>query len=714
MARDILIADSNKAAHKAFEDIFKETDYRLIFSENGEDALLKMKMGKPALVIADVTMPDKNGKELCQMLKGDPNLNRVPFVLLGGPFDDDIEEDRKQVKADGAITKPLRREPILKLVDGLLTAETSEAAKETEGEILELEPMKEVFGNMSSQGEEEVIELVDLIEEPASGGEVPPAAPREVVRGEEAEEGILGDKFLADLQLPEEMEPPQAEEEVSVPEVDIGPEAEVPETEEVRREFAEVEAEAAARDEMSEIEHLFKEQPVPPGVAAEPQRAGLGAEEETEEISLEGTGESPQEIAKEKVLTEPLAEALDELPEEGVSEPKGEELGVEEKTDELSLEGMEELLKQFGEKEAVKEPLAEEVEELPVEGFPEPGEGLGAGEIEEELSVEGMGELPEDVLKERGLEEALAEEIEELPGDFLSAKDRKEIPGEPEDIPDEGGIDLEGVEEVGEESEVVKEERGALEKALRELPGEALEEGGVEELPEEPVSLEELGGLEELGEKPEGRKREEDALEEALREFPEEAFEGEEGEEFPEEPLPLEGLEGKKREDFEEIDLEGLAQKVLKEEDLEGLDEGGPTEEVSEEFHEEVFKEGELEKWAEEATREGEGEGEEFPEGALAEAIEEFTGETLRRGEEISDQPSRERPIQDEISGAIKELVEGVSAKILPQLTKAIADVAAQRIEKTVQKIVPKLAEEAIKKEIRRLEKLKTGEDLDI
>jgi len=713
MARDILIADSNKAAHKAFEDIFKETDYRLIFSENGEDALQKMKMGNPALVIADVTMPNKNGKELCQLLKGDPNLNRVPFILLGGPFDDDIEEDRKQVKADGAITKPLKREPILRLVDGLLTAETSEAAKEAEGEILELEPMKEVIDTLSPQGEEEVIELVDLIEEPAPRGEVPPAAPGEFVRSEELraaeEEGIFGDKFLADLQLPEEVEFPRAEEEVSVPEVDIGPGAEVPGTEEVRGEPAEMKGGAPAGEEMSEVEDLFKEKPAP-----EPQRAGLGSEEETEELSLEGMGESPQEVAKEKVLTGPLAEALDELPEEGASEHEGEELGVEEKTDELSLEGMDELLQEFAEKEAVKEPPAGGVEELPLEGFAEPEGGLGAGEKAEEPPVEGMGELPEDVLKERRLEEALAEEIEELPGDFVSPKGRKEIPGELEGIPDEGGIDLEGLEEAREEVEGLKEEKGALEQALRELPGEALEEGegGVEELPEESVSLEELGGLEDLGEKPEGKRKERGALEEVLREFPEEAFEGGEGEEFPDESLSLEGLEGQPREDYEEIDLEGLAQKVLKEEDLGVLDEEEPTGEVPGEFHEEVFKEGELEKWAEEATREGEGE--EFPEGALAEAIEEFTGETLRRGEEVSDQPSRERPIQDEISGAIKELVEGVSAKILPQLTKAIADIAAQRIEKTVQKIVPELAEQAIKKEIQKLEKLKTGEDFDI
>jgi len=85
----------------------------------------------------------------------------------------------------------------------------------------------------------------------------------------------------------------------------------------------------------------------------------------------------------------------------------------------------------------------------------------------------------------------------------------------------------------------------------------------------------------------------------------------------------------------------------------------------------------------------------------------------MREGEETGVQPSSERPVQETISGAVKELVEGMSAKILPQLTEAIAAAAAERIEKTVQKIVPEMAEEAIQKEIRRLEKIKKGEEFD-
>ncbi len=547
MAREILIADPNKAAHKAFEEIFKETDYNLIFSENGEDALLKMKLFKPALIIADVTMPDKNGKELCQMLKEDPNLSKVPFVLLGGPFDEEIEEEKNQVRADGTIIKPLKGEPILKLVDGLLTGELIERTPEVEEEILELQPLEEVTEAVSSGGGEEIFDLTDIVEEPAIAPEEGSLeAPAEAMkRGEtrESEEGaFLLDNAIADLELPEDMGLPKAEEAIQPPEM----------------EMPELGSEASMKVD-------FKAEPpkMEDGISLEEEMAEFGGIEEQYPAPLEGT-----------------------------AEPEGEEFGAE--------------------------------------------------EVTEELNTQGMGEVSQDILEGKGLEEALAEEIEELPEDLLNER-------KPKDIPDEESGELEELGELGEETEVLKEEEKVLEEALRELPGEALEEGELEALPGVQLYEEELEGL--------------------------------------------------PKEVSQEMDLESLAEKVLKEEGLE-------------EYQEEVFKEGELEKLIEEAARD-EGK-EEIPEGALAEAIEAFTGEAVREKEVPGVQLTPERPIQEKVSGAIKELVEGLSVKILPQLTEAIAATVAERIEKTVQKIVPEMAEEAIQKEIRRLEKLKKGEDFDV
>lgn len=138
-----------------------------------------------------------------------------------------------------------------------------------------------------------------------------------------------------------------------------------------------------------------------------------------------------------------------------------------------------------------------------------------------------------------------------------------------------------------------------------------------------------------------------------------------------------------------EGELEEFTRVQLSTEDQQTFGEGDLKEEGLREFHEEIFKEGELEKLAEEAMR----------------ANEKSIGESMREGEETGVKTSPERLMQEVLSGAIKELVRGFSTKIFTQLMDAVAAAAVERIEKMVQKVVPELAEEAIKKEIWRVEK---------
>jgi len=658
MARDILVADPNKAAHRAFEEVFKETNYNLIFSENGEDALLKMKLFKPALVIADVTMPDKSGKELCQMLKGDPDLNQVPFVLLGGAFDEDIDEEKNQVKADGTITKPLKRESILKLVDGLLAGEITEGTQEAEEGIMELQPIDQVAEAISSGGDGEVIDLVDMIEEPAAKHEEPPLGPpvqaMETAGTREVEEvANLGKEALADLELPEDMGLERGEEAIQAREME-GPEAKsglVPGSE---AESAKMEERISQEGEMAGFDAVEEQRPVPSEEAAEPEESELGAAGVMEGLPTEEIGEVPPDILKEAGLEEPLPK-VEGLQAEGPPESEGLEVGAEVVTEELPPEGQAKGVREIREQMGLEEALAKKAEELAEEGPAEPeGLELGVEEVTEELPTEGLGEIPQDILKEKGLEEALAEEIEELPGDFLGERDLEEFPAERKVRSGEEEVGLEELGGLGQEDKAPAEEEQILEDALRELPGDTPEENELEKFSGGEISTEEF--------------------------------------------------EWDSPEVSQKMDLEGLAQKVLKEEDVPRFGEEG----LKEEEFEEVFKEGELEKLAEEATRDRESE--EIPEGALAEAIEEFTGEPVRAGPGLEVRAPRKGPIEETISGAIKELVEGMSA----QLTEAISAAAVETIEKTVQKIVPEMAEKAIQKEIQRLEDLKKGEDIDV
>lgn len=157
MASEILIADADQADQKEFQRIFENTDFHLMFSENGEDALLRIKLSRPDMIIASETGLHKmGGLELCGILKGDPEFKHIPFLLVTDIFSEISEKDRQEVQAEGVISKPLDEDKVLNLVDQLM--ETAFGKKKGE--------MEEFLLGEIEEGEEEIIELIDVVEEP--------------------------------------------------------------------------------------------------------------------------------------------------------------------------------------------------------------------------------------------------------------------------------------------------------------------------------------------------------------------------------------------------------------------------------------------------------------------------------------------------------------------------------------------------------------------
>jgi len=158
MANEILIADADKADQEEFQRIFETTDYHLIFSESGEEALLRIKLFKPDMIIASGTgLREMGGLELCGVLKADPEFKHIPFLLISDIFTEISEKDRQHARADGVISKPLDEDEVLNLVDHLM--EVTFGKKEGK--------MEEFLLDEIGEGEEEeIIELIDVVEEP--------------------------------------------------------------------------------------------------------------------------------------------------------------------------------------------------------------------------------------------------------------------------------------------------------------------------------------------------------------------------------------------------------------------------------------------------------------------------------------------------------------------------------------------------------------------
>ncbi len=179
MAKEILIADSDKADQQEFKKIFEATDYNLVFSESGEQALLRIKLFKPDLIIAGASLKEKSGLEVYKAVKADPESKHIPVILLSNVFKEISEEDRKRVRADGIITTPFHEDEILNLVDRLMGEEEIRGKKEniigremewkSIADIGKMNPGEKEEFLLDEVGEvedEEIIDLVDVVEEP--------------------------------------------------------------------------------------------------------------------------------------------------------------------------------------------------------------------------------------------------------------------------------------------------------------------------------------------------------------------------------------------------------------------------------------------------------------------------------------------------------------------------------------------------------------------
>jgi twitching motility two-component system response regulator PilG len=80
-------------------------------------AMTKLIRTHPTLILMDITMPDINGYELCQLLRKSPNLKQVPILMLSsrdGLFD---KFKAKMLGANDYMTKPFTPTELVNLVN---------------------------------------------------------------------------------------------------------------------------------------------------------------------------------------------------------------------------------------------------------------------------------------------------------------------------------------------------------------------------------------------------------------------------------------------------------------------------------------------------------------------------------------------------------------------------------------------------------------------
>ncbi len=78
----ILLVDDDADFVESTKTILESKPYEVIVASNGDEGLRKARAEKPDLILLDVIMPVKDGFTAAEQLKKDPQLRKIPTLML--------------------------------------------------------------------------------------------------------------------------------------------------------------------------------------------------------------------------------------------------------------------------------------------------------------------------------------------------------------------------------------------------------------------------------------------------------------------------------------------------------------------------------------------------------------------------------------------------------------------------------------------------------
>lgn len=78
----ILIIEDDPLMLRMYQKIFTFEGYEVDLAADGQEGLEKVRTGKPTLILLDIMMPKMNGLQVLEKLKADPEMKKIPVVIL--------------------------------------------------------------------------------------------------------------------------------------------------------------------------------------------------------------------------------------------------------------------------------------------------------------------------------------------------------------------------------------------------------------------------------------------------------------------------------------------------------------------------------------------------------------------------------------------------------------------------------------------------------
>ncbi|MCP4329428.1 MAG: response regulator [Alphaproteobacteria bacterium] len=120
MVESILIVEDEPNIVLSLEFLMKKAGYTVTVARDGDAALAALAESAPDLVLLDVMLPKRNGYQVCESIRKNPDLASVKIIMLTAKGRDAERDKGIALGADEYITKPFSTREVVDKVKQLL------------------------------------------------------------------------------------------------------------------------------------------------------------------------------------------------------------------------------------------------------------------------------------------------------------------------------------------------------------------------------------------------------------------------------------------------------------------------------------------------------------------------------------------------------------------------------------------------------------------
>jgi CheY-like chemotaxis protein len=115
--RSVLIVDDDPDIRESVADALEDEGYRVASASNGSEALrlLRERQLRPDVILLDLMMPVMDGVQFCAEQQLDPELSKIPIVLVSASGSS--RALAQQLHAAACMSKPVRLDDLLVTID---------------------------------------------------------------------------------------------------------------------------------------------------------------------------------------------------------------------------------------------------------------------------------------------------------------------------------------------------------------------------------------------------------------------------------------------------------------------------------------------------------------------------------------------------------------------------------------------------------------------